>query len=309
MKASKIGRIGYISHIGLISLIGLIVFPLAVQAQDVNAGFVSGIWYSKTPFFAGDTVRIYTALQNQSEFDISGTAEFYDADIKLGEKEFSVISGRLIEEWVDWEVTGGEHEIYVKLVNPQKNIAGEDPEPISLGFNTSAVDNRFVDTDTDGDKIGNQEDEDDDNDGLDDVQEEELGTDPLAEDTDEDGVNDAEEIKLGSNPVDKKPETKTEKTTEKAIEVARETTNKVISNLATRLAEKRDKLDQEIKEYEEKIAGATDEGEPEKDSVTGKKLLSQFYSLLIFVLGTGWLLLVVIILFIRYLWKTYEYFR
>jgi hypothetical protein len=57
----------------------------------------------------------------------------------------------------------------------------------------------WLDSDTDG--IGNNADLDDDNDGLTDMQESELGTDPLSRDTDGDGWSDKEEIDEGTDPL------------------------------------------------------------------------------------------------------------
>ena len=57
----------------------------------------------------------------------------------------------------------------------------------------------WLDSDTDG--IGNNTDLDDDNDGLTDVQEGELGTDPLSRDTDRDGWIDKEEVEEGTDPL------------------------------------------------------------------------------------------------------------
>lgn len=54
---------------------------------------------------------------------------------------------------------------------------------------------------TDGDEVGNLCDADDDNDGLTDVQEVELGTNPLNRDTDGDGWSDKEEVEEGTDPV------------------------------------------------------------------------------------------------------------
>jgi hypothetical protein len=55
--------------------------------------------------------------------------------------------------------------------------------------------------DTDGDGIGNNADTDDDNDGLSDGQELQLGTSPLDSDTDGDGLSDLYEVSIGSNPL------------------------------------------------------------------------------------------------------------
>lgn len=61
--------------------------------------------------------------------------------------------------------------------------------------------------DSDGDGLGNNIDTDDDNDGLADVDEIELGTDPLSSDSDGDGISDFDEVKLGSNPLNAKEDT------------------------------------------------------------------------------------------------------
>ena len=58
-------------------------------------------------------------------------------------------------------------------------------------------------TDTDGDGVSDCYDEDDDNDGLSDVEEQALGTDPRHPDTDRDGLVDSDEIGLyGTDPLD-----------------------------------------------------------------------------------------------------------
>ena len=52
----------------------------------------------------------------------------------------------------------------------------------------------FVDLDTDGDRVGNTKDLDDDNDGLLDEEELKIGTNPLLVDTDGDGVEDSKDV-------------------------------------------------------------------------------------------------------------------
>ena len=66
--------------------------------------------------------------------------------------------------------------------------------------------------DTDGDEIGNNADPDDDNDGISDIDELAIGTDPLLEDTDEDGYDDGiDEYPLDSTKWKKEDEKPTKK--------------------------------------------------------------------------------------------------
>lgn len=139
------------------------LFALPTFANtDINAGFVKGIWFSRVPFFTNETIKIYTAFQNQSEFNISGQVEFKDNDIIIGSTEFSAESGDLIDASIDWTVTKGNHIISAKLVN----ITNEDSEVVNLESDSTSAEDLFADDDTDGDRIGNIEDTDDDNDGI-----------------------------------------------------------------------------------------------------------------------------------------------
>lgn len=172
----------------------LIASSIALASETPsNAGFVTGIWYSRLPFFEGETIRIYGAVQNRSGFDITGKARFFDKEKPIGENSFATLDGRLIEVWADWKAVQGEHSFSVEIVEAMKSQAGKKPEPITLSFPSSQTSQITVDKDTDGDKQGNQEDADDDNDGLSDKEELSRGTDPLVKDTDKDGVPDSQE--------------------------------------------------------------------------------------------------------------------
>jgi len=173
-----------IHHMKKITLLLALYFSIfsfvSAQAVDeVNAGFVSGIWYSKSPFFAGETVRIYSAVQNQSGFDITGTIKFFDNGAQIGESDFSSINGRLIEKWIDWKVTEGNHKIQTKIFDAKKSSPGGGEEIISLSVGSSEINEQFADIDTDGDRIGNSNDNDDDGDGVSDEAELASGTNPL----------------------------------------------------------------------------------------------------------------------------------
>jgi len=180
----------------------LLFLPFAAASgQTLNAGFVQGIWYSKTPFFAGETVRVYTAIQNNSGSDIQGTIEFLVDGNSVGEPAFSVINGRIVEVWTDWEVAQGNHSVAANIKEAFKVEIGKEPESISLDNAQLGASKVFADRDTDQDGIGNLEDPDDDNDFVTDEMEEILGTDPLNPDSDGDGLKDGEELELGTNPL------------------------------------------------------------------------------------------------------------
>jgi len=158
-----------------------ILFPSFVLAQDVNAGFVSGIWYSKFPFFSGENIKIYSAVQNHSGSSISGKVFLYDFNDLIGGTNFFVDDGELVDIGIDWIAIQGNHSFRLE-------ITGADGGLISNSLMGREV---FVDLDTDNDEIGNREDPDDDNDGLSDEIEQLNGLDPLNIDTDQDGIEDS----------------------------------------------------------------------------------------------------------------------
>ena len=178
----------------LISLI-LLILPVCVVSADssLNAGFVSGIWYSDTKFFAGDDIRIYSALQNRSGYDIQGEVSFYVDNELIDTTEFSALSDRLIETWSDWKAIDGDHVVKVEISHIERLEVGSFPEIVNVSSNNYLEDSVFVDIDTDGDGQGDTDDDDDDNDGLSDLEEGQIGSDPKKVDTDEDGINDGDD--------------------------------------------------------------------------------------------------------------------
>lgn len=173
--------------------LGLIIgifFGSPAYAAGINAGFVQGIWYSKFPFFEGDDVRVYSAIQNRSGFDITGKVSFYVNDKQIGISDFSAVDGRFIEVWTDWKAEAGARRVYAKIIEAKKSVAGKALEPIALDSNAVEESSLTIDFDTDKDGVGNKEDQDDDGDGISDSEEKSLGTDTLKADTDGDGVSD-----------------------------------------------------------------------------------------------------------------------
>lgn len=83
-----------------------------------NAGFApSNIWYSKDPFYANESVRIYTVIFNGSAYDLAGSVEFVDNGVAIDKAKFSIArGGRAQDLWVDWKAKEGKHTITARLV-------------------------------------------------------------------------------------------------------------------------------------------------------------------------------------------------
>lgn len=164
----------------IIILIFFCILPVSVFGQSNNVGIIQGIWFSEGTFFAGDAIRIYTAIQNNTGDDIEGIIEFFDNDISIGTKDFSSLNRRISEIWIDTVVTEGEHNYSVKITEAAINRPGE-PNELVVPRIIESDEIITVGIDTDGDDIGDSEDLDDDNDGFSDEEEQEKGTDPLNE--------------------------------------------------------------------------------------------------------------------------------
>lgn len=159
-----------------------ILSPLTVSAEDINAGFVRGFWYSSETVFADVPVRVYVAIRNNTGADLTGTVTFYANDKKIGTQPVSALDSRIIESWIDWEPAYGEHTLRAELSRVKLSSVGAVTENVSTTL-AAATDTIFVDYDTDEDGIGNQNDTDDDGDGSNDTTEVENGTDPLIANT------------------------------------------------------------------------------------------------------------------------------
>lgn len=157
----------------------VLLFPGAVFAEEFNAGFVQGIWFGNEAVFADTPIRIYVALRNNTDHDLTGTVRFMDNEKRVGISYVSALPGRIVEAWTDWTPTYGEHTLIATLSNTQIHTLGESPEIIEVESAKSEID-IFVDYDTDKDGVGNSGDADDDGDDILDIDEVARGTDPLS---------------------------------------------------------------------------------------------------------------------------------
>ncbi len=173
----------FIQFIVIFFLFFLIFLPLSAIAQITQNGFEVGIipgniWYSPTKFFAGDKIKIYTAIFNNSGLDISGTVIFSDNSQEIGKKDFFLSADEKIKAiFVEWTAQAGNRNISVRLTNLNKIIDGEK-KYIQLEDQQIAKANITIDYDNDQDGVGDLIDEDDDNDGIKDDVEKDNNLDP-----------------------------------------------------------------------------------------------------------------------------------
>lgn len=96
-----------------------VVMPVYAETTDVGASGIipSNIWYSKSDFKEGDTIRIYTAVFNGSPDKLVAMVEFYDKTTLLSKKEVTVAQDTLKDVSILWTVTAGDHSISAKIAN------------------------------------------------------------------------------------------------------------------------------------------------------------------------------------------------
>lgn len=120
-------------------------FVSPIEATAIKTtGFIPGqIWYSKDNITEGDTVKIYTAIWNNSTLPLSAKVEFFDQNVILGTRDIVVPSLQLKETSVSWEVTSGDHLISAKIISPNVTISGKKEIAIVSNVLTS-TDRKFI---------------------------------------------------------------------------------------------------------------------------------------------------------------------
>lgn len=175
-----------------------------VLAAQQSLGFVtsSGIWFSKTVFFEGDTVRVMTVVVNNTYATLTGTLGFFDNTTPIAEVAFSLGFEEARQISANWSPRSGQRNVHARFLS----LVGKKDDGTTVQLNPSSIGGAtletsiFVDVDTDRDGIGDSQDQDKDNDGVSDTEEIRRGTNVTNPDTDGDGINDGDEIAKGSDP-------------------------------------------------------------------------------------------------------------
>jgi hypothetical protein len=228
----------------------LFISPLFLHAEEViNVGLVDGLWFSEGIFFEGDKTELNAVFFNNSGFDISGLIIFYNNGKEFHSESIEVSESELFYIQIPFVAKKGSQNFEAKILevailreNGLKERALAKNTVIDLGSKILEVD-----TDSDGDNIGNSIDEDDDGDGYSDKIEKKEGSDPLRE---------------SSTPKNKKIQKKDYNILEnddKIVSFLRKTSNKIVvraeevqKNLKNYLGEKIVKEESEKEILEEK---------------------------------------------------------
>lgn len=181
-----------------LAVLCVMFFPATLFAASAPAPAgvpSSALWFSQDPFFAGETVTVFTVVYNSTNYRLSGTMELRDGTSTIGTKDFIVdtLGASQIVSF-PWTVTAGNHLFAVIITqNELRKEGGAVLTDPLLELKTTGA-KRFADLDTDHDRLGNTVDIDDDGDGLTDTEEKKQKTDPLNPDTDGDGIADGKDF-------------------------------------------------------------------------------------------------------------------
>ncbi len=88
---------------------------LAADTTILNARILPTIWFSDLTVQAGDTVRIYGAIQNNAGQNISGSAQFYLDQELFTAIDFTSTNNSLKEISIPWIAVVGEHTVHISL--------------------------------------------------------------------------------------------------------------------------------------------------------------------------------------------------
>jgi hypothetical protein len=178
-----------------VMLLFVVFFPAPLFAATAPAGVPKdALWFSKDPFFVGETITVFTVVYNSTSYRLSGTMELRDGTTTISKKDF-IVDTLGASQIVSFPltVTAGNHLFTVAITQNELRKEGGTLSTDLLAETKTTGAKRYADLDTDTDGIGNIIDTDDDGDGLTDAEEKKLKTDPLDPDTDGDLLPDGKD--------------------------------------------------------------------------------------------------------------------
>lgn len=100
----------------------MLLMPLSFLFAAVNAGVVNGVWFSKANPKEGETIQIFTAVQNQSTEKITGSVVFLVNGDIIGTKKFAVAPNDVIPVSIGYTFLGGEHDVSAYIASVEDQI-------------------------------------------------------------------------------------------------------------------------------------------------------------------------------------------
>ena len=131
----------------IIIILSLVFLPLFASALNVSAGIPKDlVWFSKDPFFAGDTIVVYTIVYNSTNYELRGVMELQDASAPvIGKKDFDVgAGGRSVILSFPWRVTPGGHALRAVVTKGSFTLDGKVITNVDANFTTTAPIERFA---------------------------------------------------------------------------------------------------------------------------------------------------------------------
>lgn len=123
--------------VGFLSLLP-VTFVRSASFSLADVGFTAdGLQFSE-PQAIGDTMRVYSYIQNRTADDVVGTVQLYVNGQKYAEQEVKIIQGTTQGIWFDVIAASTTLRAYERLVEAGQSSAGLPTEPISTRVPTSS---------------------------------------------------------------------------------------------------------------------------------------------------------------------------
>lgn len=99
-----------------------LLFPFFSYAA-LNAGVINGVWLSNPSPEAGETVRIFTAVQNSSGETVTGTVAFLVNGDIVGTATFTITNNDVIPVSTEYTFEDGAHDISAYITSSDDSVA------------------------------------------------------------------------------------------------------------------------------------------------------------------------------------------
>jgi len=86
-----------------------------IAPVQINARIIPLVWYSTLSINDGDSIKIYSGIQNNSGIDFTGTATFYVDEKNISDITFTSTKDSLKDISTSWVAVPGLHTIKIKI--------------------------------------------------------------------------------------------------------------------------------------------------------------------------------------------------